>query len=107
METVWMRLALERGFHYTNVQDFFGGTMTIVDMLGQSAKLTLLGLGVVFLFLVILIFCLGLLRNAIGALKLDVEEKTDTVGGSVTLATSAGDNAVIAAIATALRVKQG
>lgn len=36
--------------------------MTITQMLGQSATLTLLGLGVVFAFLVILILAMNLVK---------------------------------------------
>jgi oxaloacetate decarboxylase gamma subunit len=44
--------------------------MTIAEMLGQSGVLTLLGMGVVFSFLVILIICvtlLGKIVRAVGA----------------------------------------
>lgn len=34
--------------------------MTIVEMLGQSGILTVLGMGVVFAFLAIMIFCMNL-----------------------------------------------
>jgi oxaloacetate decarboxylase gamma subunit len=45
-----------------------GGSMTIVEMLGQSSVLTLLGMGVVFSFLVILIVCVSLTGKIIHAL---------------------------------------
>jgi oxaloacetate decarboxylase gamma subunit len=43
--------------------------MTIVDMLEQSGALTLLGMGVVFGFLVILIVCITLVGKAVQALE--------------------------------------
>ena len=45
--------------------------MTISEMLGQSGLLPLLGMCVVFGFLIILIFCMKLLHAVIHALKLD------------------------------------
>ncbi|AEE17110.1 OadG family protein [Treponema brennaborense] len=78
--------------------------MTIVDMLGQSLTLTLLGMGVVFSFLIILIICMTVAHKIIHALKLDKD-----VAESAAPAAAAGrsqDNAVIAAIAAAVREKQ-
>jgi oxaloacetate decarboxylase gamma subunit len=45
--------------------------MTIVEMLEQSGVLTLLGMGVVFGFLVILIVCISLVGKLIHAMGLD------------------------------------
>ncbi len=87
--------------------------MTILDMLGQSLILTLLGMGVVFAFLIILIFCLTLVKNLLHALKLDEEAPKTTAAApsaapSVQTATPAAANndAVVAAIAAALHEKQ-
>jgi oxaloacetate decarboxylase gamma subunit len=78
--------------------------MTITEMLGQSAILTLLGMGVVFTFLIILIFFISLTSKIIKGLKLDEESsKTADATGA---ATAAKSNAVIAAIAAAVREKQ-
>lgn len=80
--------------------------MTILDMLQQSLYLTLLGMGVVFSFLVILIVCMILSHKVLHALKLDrdPEEK----GAPAAAPASAGqDTAVVAAIATAIHDKQG
>lgn len=79
--------------------------MTIVDMLQQSLYLTLLGMGIVFAFLVVLIVCMVLAHKVLHALKLDKdpEEKVATAAAPV----SAGqDTAVVAAIATAIHDKQ-
>ncbi|MFI3258430.1 MAG: OadG family protein [Spirochaetales bacterium] len=79
--------------------------MTITEMLGQSGILTLLGMGVVFSFLVILILCISLTSKLIRALKLDKnEESVNGVGSSN--ATGTQNNAIIAAIAAAVRQKQ-
>ncbi|MBP5402277.1 MAG: OadG family protein [Treponema sp.] len=75
--------------------------MTIVDMLGQSGILTLLGMGVVFTFLIIMIICMYALHAVLHALKMDVdapEEKSTPAS-----APAQDDKAVVAAIATALK----
>ncbi len=79
--------------------------MTVLEMLGQSAVLTLLGMGVVFLFLIILVVCISLSSKIIKALKLDKEEENGSVG--IKSATGAQNDAVIAAIAAAVRQKDG
>jgi oxaloacetate decarboxylase gamma subunit len=45
--------------------------MTIIEMLGQSGILSILGMGVVFGFLVIMIICVSLSGKLIHALGLD------------------------------------
>ena len=47
--------------------------MTIAEMFGQSAQLALLGMGVVFGFLLILIICVTCMGKIIHALGLDKE----------------------------------
>jgi len=77
--------------------------MTIAEMLGQSGILTLLGMAVVFSFLIILICAMNLLRICIHATGLDKEEpKADTATNA---AASADKGAIVAAIATALHEK--
>jgi oxaloacetate decarboxylase gamma subunit len=48
-----------------------GGLMTIVDMLEQSGVLTLLGMGVVFAFLIIMVICVTLVGKFIHAIGAD------------------------------------
>ena len=85
--------------------------MTITEMLGQSGLLTLLGMCVVFGFIIILICCMKLLQTVIHAFKLDKETPAEASSGSVSAAPAAGtsaasDNgAVIAAIAAAVHDK--
>lgn len=86
--------------------------MTISEMLGQSGILTLLGMAVVFSFLIILIACMNLLRVIVKAFKLDKEEKAKSGAahsgstGSQTAALPAQDNgAIVAAIATFIEKK--
>jgi oxaloacetate decarboxylase gamma subunit len=72
--------------------------MTIVDMLEQSGVLTLLGMGIVFSFLVILIVCVSLTGKLIHTLEgRNVSQPSGTAvpGGS-------GDAAVTAAISAAV-----
>lgn len=75
--------------------------MTIIEMLGQSGLLTLLGMCVVFGFIIILIACMKLLQVVIHALKLDKEEPA----APVNKAAAQDNNAVVAAIAAAVHDK--
>lgn len=77
--------------------------MTIEEMLGQSAILTVLGMCVVFAFLVVMIGCMNLLRVFVHASKLDKEEPQSE--SSAPAAAPADQNAVVAAIATAVHEK--
>ena len=80
--------------------------MTITGMLGQSGLLTLLGMCVVFSFIIILIICMTIMKSVIRALKLDKEEPAKTPVASAPAASAAGnDGAVIAAIAAAVHDK--
>ena len=78
--------------------------MTITEMLGQSGLLTLLGMCVVFSFIIILIICMTILKSVIHALKLDKEEPKDTPKASAPV-TAGNDGAIIAAIAAAVHDK--
>jgi oxaloacetate decarboxylase (Na+ extruding) subunit gamma len=81
--------------------------MTISEMLQQSGTLTLLGMGVVFSFLIILILCMHLLHTAVHGLKLDTDTKKDaTMKSAPAAAVLSQDNAAIAAIAAAVHEKQ-
>ncbi|MCR5219100.1 OadG family protein [Treponema sp.] len=83
--------------------------MTIAQMLEQSGILTLLGMCVVFGFLIIMIGAMTLLHAFIKACHLDkVSDKKDTSSSSGTApVASAQDNgAVIAAIAAAVHEKE-
>ena len=78
--------------------------MTIAQMLSQSALLTLLGMGVVFSFLIIMICARYLLHAVLHALKLDKEPVQKEVAAPAA-STSADNGAVIAAIAAAVHEK--
>jgi len=80
--------------------------MTITEMLGQSGLLTLLGMCVVFSFIIILILCMKLLQVIVHALKLDKEEPANTTNNSAAPAQNSQDMSVIAAIAAAVHDKQ-
>ena len=89
--------------------------MTISEMLSQSGILTLLGMGVVFSFLIVLILSMGLLRIFVRAFHLDKDlEKNDTSAssrpasaGTVPSSPVAADNgAVVAAIAAAIKERE-
>jgi len=73
--------------------------MTIMEMLGQSGVLTVLGMGVVFSFLIILIFAITLVGKLINALKLN----KDLLAAGQTAAVVSGNAAsVTAAISAAV-----
>ena len=88
--------------------------MTISEMLGQSGLLTLLGMSVVFSFLVIMILAMYLLHGILHALHLDKDKEADAQASSASPApasapadVSAVDNgAVVAAIAAAVKERQ-
>ena len=85
--------------------------MTISQMLQQSGFLTLLGMCVVFSFIVILIGCMNILRLVVHALKLDKGEVKASVKparrAAVPAANSAADQkAIVAAIAAVLHEKE-
>ena len=84
--------------------------MTITEMLGQSGLLTLLGMCVVFSFIIIMILGMKLLHVVLHALKLDVDKPTDSVNAvgtsanvnASTVSSAANNDAVVAAIAVAV-----
>jgi len=80
--------------------------MTIAQMLGQSGLLTLLGMCVVFSFIVILIICMKLLQIVVHACKLDKEAPVESTKTAAPVSAAKDDGAVIAAIAAAIREKQ-
>lgn len=82
--------------------------MTISEMLGQSGLLTLLGMGVVFSFIIILIIFMQLLHILVRTLKLDKEpaKKNTTIKNAGTAAAAADSGSIIAAIAAAVRERQ-
>lgn len=79
--------------------------MTITEMLGQSGLLTLLGMCVVFGFIIILIICMKLLHTVIHALKLDKEEPAEATKTVSPVPAAGDDGAIIAAIAAAVHDK--
>lgn len=79
--------------------------MTIPEMISQSGMLTILGMGVVFSFLIILIGTMKLVEILIKLTGIDKKENTTSAVVSTTV--SAGQNkAIIAAIAAAVNEKQ-
>lgn len=74
--------------------------MTIAEMLSQSGVLTLLGMGIVFGFLVILIISVTVMGKIIHALGADKDVTAPQVGASGT--GSAGGAAKATAVAAAI-----
>ena len=79
--------------------------MTIPEMLGQSGTLTLLGMCVVFAFLIVLILFMKLTHFIVHSLGLDKEKKKDGPAPAAAPAPGGQDNAVVAAIAAAIKDK--
>ena len=80
--------------------------MTISQMLSQSGLLTLLGMCVVFGFIVILILCMKLLQIVVHALKLDKDkEQKQKVDNSSQNIPKNDDEKIIAAISVAIHDK--
>ena len=77
--------------------------MTITQMLGQSGLLTLLGMCVVFGFIIILILSMKLLQLVVHAFKLDKEEPVAAKPAAPVPAKD--DAAVVAAIDAAIHDK--
>jgi oxaloacetate decarboxylase gamma subunit len=94
-----------------DLNHLFGGFMTIATMLGQSAILTVLGMSVVMGFIVIMIIALGFVQKFLHALRLDVDETAEPVfvapapAPAPAQVAASSNNAVIAAIAAAVKVR--
>lgn len=83
--------------------------MTVLEMFSQSGILTLLGMGVVFFFLIIMILAMIALHAVVHALKWDAEPVADQPvdSPSVPVPVPAEDSgAVVAAIAAVLKDKK-
>jgi oxaloacetate decarboxylase gamma subunit len=85
--------------------------MTIVEMLGQSGVLSLLGMGIVFGFLVLLIIAVTLAGKVFHALGLDKDVgaplKPAAPAGPSTSAKAAAVTAAISAAVTEYRKNEG
>lgn len=78
--------------------------MTPIEQLGQSGLLTMLGMGIVFSFLVILILVMNLTAFIVRKTGMD---KKDSTNAPAAAAPAAGNQqAVVAAIAAAVHDKQ-
>ena len=83
--------------------------MTIVEMLQQSGLLTLLGMGVVFTFIIVLILCMKLLQVCVSSFNRDKkqEKSTNQVKNVQKVSVQTTDeDVIIAAIAAAVHDKQ-
>lgn len=76
--------------------------MTIAEMFGQSGILSLLGMGVVFAFLIILIVFMTLVANLIRALGWDSDVQAPKQVPAVAAAGVANNSAVVAAVTAAV-----
>jgi len=76
--------------------------MTIMEMLGQSGVLTVLGMGVVFSFLIILIFAITGVGKIINALKLNKELMPQALAAMPSASVSANGASITAAISAAV-----
>ena len=76
--------------------------MTIFDMLGQSGSLTILGMGIVFGFLVIMVFCVTCMGKIVHALGADKDLNVAAPDDSNQVSNAAKSTAVNAAIVAAV-----
>jgi oxaloacetate decarboxylase gamma subunit len=74
--------------------------MTISEMLGQSGTMAIIGMGIVFSFLLVLIISVSLMGKIMAALGLTKEDAPQTQGGRVPAAVS--QTAIVAAIGAAV-----
>jgi oxaloacetate decarboxylase gamma subunit len=75
--------------------------MTIVDMLGQSTVLTLLGMGIVFSFLIILVISVTVVGKIIHALGAGKDAGAPPAAGTGGSGGGAGKTTAVAAAITA------
>ena len=86
--------------------------MTISEMLGQSGLLTLLGMCVVFSFIIILILSMKLLQVVVHAFKLDkdvgkVQKKVSAApAGAASSKPAVDQKSIVAAIAAVIHEKE-
>ena len=76
--------------------------MTIVEMLGQSGKMAVIGMGIVFSFLIILIVTVTLVGKVIQSMGLDKAGAQVKVAGRGPATGAASQAAVVAAIGAAV-----
>ncbi len=78
--------------------------MTIAEMFGQSAFIALLGMGIVFSFLIILIVFITLVAKLVKAMGWDADVRTPSAAGAAGASSggAAGSAAVVAAIGAAV-----
>ena len=76
--------------------------MTIMEMLGQSGVLTLLGMGIVFSFLVIMVICVTIMGKIVHALGADKDTGAPRAGGSAGTASPTKNKASATAVAAAI-----
>lgn len=78
--------------------------MTISEMFGQSAVLALLGMAVVFGFLVLLVICITVMGKIIHALGMDKDvNQSPSPASAVSSAAGVFDGAVLSAISAAVK----
>jgi len=77
--------------------------MTIMEMLGQSGTLTVLGMGVVFGFLIIMVIAVNLMGRIVHALGADKDVAELPKSAAGTTVQSAAVTAAIAAAITEYR----
>ena len=81
--------------------------MTVLEMFSQSGILTLLGMGVVFFFLIIMILAMIALHAVVHALKWDTEPAGEQSVAAPSVSVPAEDSGVVvAAIAAVLKDKK-
>lgn len=80
--------------------------MTILEMLGQGGLLTILGMCVVFSFIIILICCMHLLQKVVHSLGLDKDTIKPAAPAAPPPQPQVDMGAIVAAISTAIKQKE-
>jgi oxaloacetate decarboxylase gamma subunit len=75
--------------------------MTIAEMLGQSGKMAIIGMGIVFSFLIILVIAVSLTGKIIHMLGLDKDVLAETTGHRSSVG-AVNQSAIVAAIGAAV-----
>ena len=81
--------------------------MTIMEMLGQSGVLTVLGVGTVFTFLVLMVISVMLMGKIFRALGLSTDTQEPAASGGTAGNSAANSGPAIAAITAAVKEYEG
>jgi oxaloacetate decarboxylase gamma subunit len=76
--------------------------MTIAQMLGQSGMMSVIGMGIVFSFLIVLVIVVMLTGKFIRTLGLDKDSQAEAAGRGTSVAAAVNQSSIVAAIGAAV-----